>query len=302
MENQPYSAKHKIFAAYARNDFARVQAIIKRLERSGIAVTYDLASLEPGDLFADKLEDLIRNSDTVLFILSPASMRSQWCKAEARFAAQLNKRILPVKVVDVSDAEIPLEISRYQWIDFTDPDDDSAFDALVRAVRAGAQYGAGSQSDNLFISYRRQESSHVAGRIYDHLEREFGQSKVFLDVEAIPIGSDFRSQIRGALLDCTAMVLVIGRRWSKLFERGVFGSWGDRVDYVPTEIELALEHSVRILPILVDGAEMPQKATLPKSVRQVCHLQAAPIRAGLDFRTDIARVTTAIRNPPHRAI
>ncbi len=164
-------------------------------------------------------------------------------------------------------------------------------------MRAGAKYGAGAQGGNLFISYRREEAGHVAGRIYDHLEREFGTSQVFLDVEKIEIGRDFRSEIRNALLRCQAMVLVIGQKWIKLFKRGWLGGLTSHADYVLTEIELALEHNVRILPVLVDGANMPSFAALPKSVRQISYLQAAPVRTGLDFRNDIRRVTDAIKSP-----
>jgi len=73
------------------------------------------------------------------------------------------------------------------------------------------------------------------------------------------------------------------------------------VDYVRIEIEFALDHNVRIIPLLVDGAHMPSARQIPDKISQICFFQAAPIRTGLDFRSDMARVLDAIKNPPRHA-
>ena len=43
----------------------------------------------------------------------------------------------------------------------------------------------------IFISYRRNDSSGFAGRIFDRLCREFGASAVFRDLDAIQSGTRF---------------------------------------------------------------------------------------------------------------
>src|SRR5262245_34203605 len=40
----------------------------------------------------------------------------------------------------------------------------------------------------VFISYRRDDSAGIAGRIYDRLIQEFGRNAVFKDVDSIPLG------------------------------------------------------------------------------------------------------------------
>jgi hypothetical protein len=40
----------------------------------------------------------------------------------------------------------------------------------------------------IFVSYRREESSYVAGRLSDRLIDRFGADQVFIDVEAIEPG------------------------------------------------------------------------------------------------------------------
>jgi hypothetical protein len=50
------------------------------------------------------------------------------------------------------------------------------------------------RNPRIFISYRRSDSEHVAGRMYDWLSREFGQENVFKDVDSIPIGEATATQ------------------------------------------------------------------------------------------------------------
>src|SRR5262249_51178840 len=52
---------------------------------------------------------------------------------------------------------------------------------------------------NIFISYRRQDSADITGRIYDRLTQHFGRRIVFRDVDSIPIGADFRKHLNKQL-------------------------------------------------------------------------------------------------------
>ena len=47
----------------------------------------------------------------------------------------------------------------------------------------------------IFLSYRRQDSVGVAGRIYDRLRAHFGDDAIFMDIDSIPFGVDFREHI-----------------------------------------------------------------------------------------------------------
>ncbi len=297
-------AQHKVFIAYARQDLAEVDLIARQLRDRGIQVSTDISDLMVGDVWLKRLLGMIEAADTIIFAVTPAAMSSHWCLEEVAYAERLNKRILPILLKPVIDNIIPPGLARLQYLILTDLTDNSKIDTLVDAIRAGAKYGQGAQDSNVFVSYRREESAHVAGRIYDHLERELGEGKIFFDVEGIPLGGDFREHIRRAILKSEALILVIGQKWAQAF-RGT-SSWlpfavARSIDYVKIEIELALDHSVRILPLLVDNATMPSEKALPPKISQICYFQAAPIRAGLDFRTDMARVLNAVRNPSQHA-
>ena len=43
----------------------------------------------------------------------------------------------------------------------------------------------------IFLSYRRDDTQHVAGRLYDRLADHFGQENIFMDVDSIEPGLDF---------------------------------------------------------------------------------------------------------------
>jgi hypothetical protein len=45
---------------------------------------------------------------------------------------------------------------------------------------------------SIFISYRRDDSVDITGRIYDRLVQHFSRDTVFKDVDSIPLGIDFR--------------------------------------------------------------------------------------------------------------
>ena len=43
----------------------------------------------------------------------------------------------------------------------------------------------------IFLSYRREDTSGHAGRLYDLLARRYGAGQIFMDIDAIPVGSEF---------------------------------------------------------------------------------------------------------------
>lgn len=143
----------------------------------------------------------------------------------------------------------------------------------------------------VFVSYRRADTAHLAGRIYDHLEDAFGRDEVFFDVEAIPPGVDFRRYIDTRMRQSAVVLAIMGRQWLRapsLFQR-LMGR-GSGMDHVMMELEIAMRHGVPIIPVLVDGAPMPDESSLAPSVRPILSLNAMALRGGSEFRTDMAKV------------
>jgi hypothetical protein len=143
------------------------------------------------------------------------------------------------------------------------------------------------------ISYRRSDSSAVAGRICDLLAAHYGEGSIFMDIDSIPIGSDFRAHIRETLLRTDVLIAVIGANWLGINASGV-ARLQEPTDPVRVEIETALDNKVPIIPVLIDGAKMPNSAELPSAFGNFAYLNAAEVVTGRDFRTHMGRLIGAI--------
>ncbi len=115
----------------------------------------------------------------------------------------------------------------------------------------------------VFISYRREDSGGYAGRIYDRLTSRLGRENVFFDVDAIPPGRDFVDVLSDRVGKCDALLAVIGKHWVASADGQNRRRLDDPSDFVRIEIEAALQRDVPVIPVLVDGAPMPQSGELP---------------------------------------
>jgi len=145
----------------------------------------------------------------------------------------------------------------------------------------------------ILISYRRSVTAGVAGRIFDRLVARFGHDSIFMDVDHIPFGIDFRDHIRETLLAGDMLLAVVGSRWlgPRAGERARIH---DENDPVRVEIETALQHGVTLIPVLVDGAPMPAPDDLPKALGRFSFLNAAPVDTGRDFHQHVDRLIRTI--------
>jgi hypothetical protein len=143
------------------------------------------------------------------------------------------------------------------------------------------------------ISYRRSDSSAIAGRIFDRLTAHFGEDSVFMDVDNIPVGVDFRSHIDETLHRTDVLIAVIGINWLSHDSTGL-SRLQEKADPVRAEIETAVARKIHIIPVLVDGAKMPAAAELPAEFGNFAYLNAAEVATGRDFRSQMDRLIDAI--------
>jgi len=139
----------------------------------------------------------------------------------------------------------------------------------------------------ILISYRREDSADVTGRIYDRLVQQFGQGAVFKDVDSIPLGVDFRVYLDEQVAKCEVHLAVIGRDWVK--KRGSKGKsrFEDPGDFVRIEIESALQWQIPVIPVLVSGASIPPAERLPASIHDLSYRNGIAVRSGRDFNQDM---------------
>jgi WD40 repeat protein len=152
---------------------------------------------------------------------------------------------------------------------------------------------SGPADGGVFISYRRQESSGITGRLYDRLAARFGDAQVFMDVDTIALGVDFTQVVAQAVSNCTVLLAVIGTGWLTATDEDGQRRLEDPDDIVRLEIQAALERDIRVIPILVEGAVMPRRRQLPEELAGLARRNAIFLRHE-SFRSDADRLLEAI--------
>ena len=120
---------------------------------------------------------------------------------------------------------------------------------------------------HIFLSYRREETSGHAGRLYDALAARFEADHVFMDIDRIEPGLDFTAVLNEAVTSCDALIAVIGSRWLTAADANGRARLQKPDDFVRLELKTALERGVRVIPALVQNAEMPSSDELPDDLR-----------------------------------
>jgi hypothetical protein len=143
------------------------------------------------------------------------------------------------------------------------------------------------QASRIFVSYRREDAAYPAGWLFDRLVDHFGEGRVFRDVDSIELGDDFVERIMSAVGSCAVLLTVT--RWLTVTGKGGQRRLDDPEDFVRVEIEAAFARGVRVIPVLVDGAQMPQVTELPVSLGSLAHRQALELSPNR-FRLDTAQL------------
>ncbi len=128
--------------------------------------------------------------------------------------------------------------------------------------------------ETAFISYRRQDSAGYSRALYNELSQHFDAEQIFMDVDDIPLGTDFVHILKRNLQDCKVMLVIIGPQWLDIRSSNGGRRLDNPDDFVLLEIASALENNFNIIPVLVNGAPMPAEADLPDILKPLSRRQA----------------------------
>src|ERR1700730_7268883 len=143
------------------------------------------------------------------------------------------------------------------------------------------------------ISYRREDSLPIAGRLYDRLQAKFGKQNVFMDFDSIPPGVDFREHIKQTIERSNLVIAMIGPHW--LGEQtDVSRRIDDPNDFVRLEIEYALKRGIPVVPLLINNTPMPEPEKLPPDIQQLAFRHALPLDSGMDFHNHADRLINGV--------
>lgn len=149
------------FISYSRRDKDFAVALAKELRSAGALVWLDQLDIPTGARWDDEVEKALREHEIFLIILTPASVSSENVKDEIGYAIDHGKHIMPVLL---EKCDIPLRLSRFQYIDFTK-----------------IEFGEGIRRAKHLLEDLLNEQSKPIGTISPEFERQ-----EFFNQESIP--------------------------------------------------------------------------------------------------------------------
>src|SRR5215212_74511 len=110
---------------------------------------------------------------------------------------------------------------------------------------------------SVFISYRREDTEGQARALFQDLVLRLGRDSVFMDVDSIALGRDFREVLQERLALCDLMLALIGKDWLDGKDKTGRRRLENPGDFVRLEIAAALKRNIPVTPLLLQGAQMP---------------------------------------------
>ena len=144
----------------------------------------------------------------------------------------------------------------------------------------------------VFISYRRDDTRYQARMIHSAFCKAIPSDHVFMDVDSIPPGANFRKILKGWVDECEVLLALIGPGWIDARDPKTNGRRLDnKSDFVRIEIGEALARDIPVVPVLIDGTPMPDVGLLPDDLKELVDRQAEFV----EYRTFDADVERLIR-------
>jgi hypothetical protein len=146
----------------------------------------------------------------------------------------------------------------------------------------------------IFISYRRQDSGANAIGISQYLEKEFGHKNVYVDVDMLA-GTKYPAVIETRLAECQVMLVLIGPDWLTSKDEHGHVRLKKSDDWVRIEIARALKRDLTVIPVLINGAQLPDRDMLPDDIQGLLDHQTASVTLA-GFRHEMAGLVRDIRS------
>lgn len=134
----------QVFISYSEDDLTTKEIVRYRLLQSGVTVWTNTVDIRMGEDFEAAIQRGIEEADNVVYLISQASLASDYCQMEIDHALDLNKRIIPMLIEELDVDQLPDTIRKIQFINLTDNrvaiDLEKDLAELLRTIRQDAPY------------------------------------------------------------------------------------------------------------------------------------------------------------------
>lgn len=156
----------KIFISYSRKDAAAADSLVDALAARGYDVTIDRRSLPFGERWKNELTEFIRVCDTVVWLISQHSIRSEWVNWELDEVARRNKRLVPIMIDATPRDTLPRQLGEIHVLPLEGQFSlDRDLDLLVRVL----------ETDGPWL----KEASRLADRAHEWLAKDRAAALLF---------------------------------------------------------------------------------------------------------------------------
>lgn len=117
------TAPHAVFLSYHTNDQAWVSAFAAALRSEGVPPWFDAHEIKAGERWQEVTERALRESETLVLVITPGSFDSPWTFFELGAAIAGRKRVIPVIKGEVNLGELPPLVRQFQFVREASPED-----------------------------------------------------------------------------------------------------------------------------------------------------------------------------------
>jgi hypothetical protein len=122
-----------IFISYARKDEPFACRLAALLDQAGAQVWLDVEDIPAGVKWSAAIQRGLDESQLLLVVVTPTSIGSVNVEDEWQYFLDKKKPVIPLLL---ESAELPFQLNRLQWIDFSKNSFENAFDRLLKEIEA----------------------------------------------------------------------------------------------------------------------------------------------------------------------
>ncbi len=112
--------RYDVFLSHAKEDKEWVKEFAATLEDAGVHVWFD-REIEPGQEWERAIEEALRDSSTLVLILTSHNLKSRWMFFEVGAAIADHKKIIPILAQDIEMSQLPTFMKSFPIIEERSP-------------------------------------------------------------------------------------------------------------------------------------------------------------------------------------